>query len=295
MTPVYRSERLAPARAGREDSRVTDESIPTTGAGLPVAADWFTVTWVTGRTAVLTEPHVDDLLRANLWYLRGRERDLLVDTGNGAASLAPVLARLARGGRRDPRRDVLCLVTHAHIDHIGGFHEFERRLLHPAEERAAARIGDEVPLATASWSAELKDQLAESGFVPPPVLIDALPSAGFDPEAFRIVPAAPTHFVQGGDEIDLGGRTLSVVDLPGHTPGSIGLIDHEEGALLSGDAVYDGGLIDTLPESDVEQYVRTMERLRLFDVGVVYPGHGEPFGREHLRELTEEYLREHGG
>lgn len=257
----------------------------------PVVADWFSVTWVTGRTAVLTEPHVHELLQANLFYLRGRERDLLVDTGNGVAPLAPVLARFARGGRRE----VVCVVTHAHIDHIGGFHEFERRLLHPAEERAAARIGDEAPLATAAWSQRLKDELAESGFVLPPLLVDAVPAAGWDPAAFRITPAGPTHFVRGGDEIDLGGRGFSVVDLPGHTPGSIGLVDHEERALLSGDAIYDGGLIDTLPESDVEAYLGTMEALRTLDVDVVYPGHGRPFGRERLRELAEQYLRGHAG
>ncbi len=256
-----------------------------------VAVDWFSLTWVTGRTAVLTEPHVDELLRANIWYLRGRERDLVVDTGNGAATLAPVLARLTRGGRRD----IVCLVTHAHIDHVGGFHEFDVRLLHPAEERAAAHIGDEAPLATASWPREIKDRLAESGFPLPPLLVDAVPAPGWDPVAFRITPAAPTHFVQGGDIIDLGGRSLSVIDLPGHTPGSIGLIDEEERALLSGDAIYDGALIDTLPESDVEAYVATMERLRLLDVGVVYPGHGRPFGRERLRELADQYRREHRG
>lgn len=258
---------------------------------LPVAPDWFSVTWVTDRTALLTEPHVDELLRANLWYLRGWERDLLMDTGNGAAGLAPVLARLARGGRRE----IVCLVTHAHIDHIGGFHEFDTRLLHPKEEAAAARIGDQVPLATASWSQELKDQLADSGFILPPLLVDAVPSPAWDPEAYRIKPAAPTHLVRGGDVIDLGGRTLSVVELPGHTPGSIGLIDEEEHALVSGDAVYDGELIDTLPESNVESYVLTMERLRTLDVDVVYPGHGWPFGRERLRELAREYLNQHVG
>jgi len=256
----------------------------------PIASDWHTVTWATGRTAVLTEPHIDELLQANLWYLRGRERDLLVDTGNGAAPLAPVLARFARG-----RRGLICLVTHAHIDHIGGFHEFERRLLHPAEQAAAARIDDLTPLATATWPAELRDRFADSGFLLPPVLMDAVPYAGFDPGAFRIVPAAPTHFVQGGDEIELGGRRLTVIELPGHTPGSIGLIDHDERVLLSGDAVYEGGLIDTLPESDVDAYLSTMERLRALDVDTVYPGHGEPFGRARLHELAEEYLRERGG
>ena len=259
---------------------------------LPVAADWFSLTWVTGRTAVLTEPHVDELLRAGIWYLRGRDRDLLVDTGNGIAALAPVLARLARSGRT---REIVCLCTHAHIDHIGGFHEFERRLLHPAEEELATHVRNGAPLAPAMWSREILDQLAESGFVPPPLLVDAIPYPGFDPRTFRPGRAAPTHFVQGGDEVDLGDRRFTVVDLPGHTPGSIGLIDHEEHALISGDAVYDGGLIDTMPESDVGAYLETMELLRRLDVDVVYPGHGWPFERARLREIAERYLRERGG
>jgi glyoxylase-like metal-dependent hydrolase (beta-lactamase superfamily II) len=258
---------------------------------LPVAADWFSLTWVTGRTAVLTEPHVDELLRAGLWYVRGRDRDLLVDTGNGVGALAPVLARLARSGRP---REIVCVCTHAHTDHIGGFHEFERRLLHPAEEELATTVRNGAPLAPEMWSREILDQLAESGFVPPPVLVDAIPYPGFDPLTFRPERAAPTHYVRGGDEVDLGDRRLSVVDLPGHTPGSIGLVDHEEHALISGDAVYDGGLIDTLPESDVESYVRTMDMLRRLDVDVVYPGHGWPFDRARLREIAGEYLRDHG-
>ena len=58
--------------------------------------------------------------------------------------------------------------------------------------------------------------------------------------------------------------------------------------------MYDGGLIDTLPESDVEQYLRTMELLRRLEVDVVYPGHGRPFDRTRLREIAEAYLRERG-
>jgi glyoxylase-like metal-dependent hydrolase (beta-lactamase superfamily II) len=258
---------------------------------LPIVPDWFAVTWVTGATACLTEPHVDGLLRANLWYLRGRERDLLVDTGNGIAPLAPVIERLARGNRRP----VVAVATHAHIDHIGGFHEFEHRLLHPRERAAAAMIGDEPPLATESWSRLLREDLEAGGFVLAPVLVDAVPDAGFDPMAFRITTAAPTQLVQGGDLIDLGGRRLHVIDLPGHTPGGIGLFDETEGALLSGDAVYDGGLIDSLPESDVETYLRTMERLRTLEVDAVYPGHGDPFGQAHLRVLAEAYLHERAG
>lgn len=257
---------------------------------LPVAAPWFSVTWVTARTAVLTEPHVDGLLQANAWLLRGRERDLLVDTGNGIAPLLPVLRRFTPT-RTQARREVVALATHAHADHVGGFHEFATRLLHAAEADAAARIGDLTPLATEGWPEALREEVAASGLALPRILVDAVPHAGFDPAAFRVTPAEPTHLVEGGDVIDLGGRRLTVVELPGHTRGSIGLLDGEEGALLSGDAVYEGQLVDTLAESDVELYERTMERLRRLDVDVVYPGHGAPFGRRRLTELADAYLR----
>ncbi|NLE22775.1 MAG: MBL fold metallo-hydrolase [Actinobacteria bacterium] len=269
-----------------------DEARRPTGPDLPVAADWFWLTWVTARTALITEPHVDEMLRSGIWYFRGRDRDLLVDTGNGVGALAPFLARLAHAGR--PRHTV-CVCTHAHIDHIGGFHEFGRRLLHSADRDLMEETYGGVALASALWSESLRARLAESGFVPPPLLIDAVPSPGFDPYTFRPGRAEPTHFVRGGDEIDLGGRRFTIVDLPGHTPGSIGLIDHEERALVSGDAVYDGGLIDTLPESDVGQYLGTMDLLRRLEVDVVYPGHGRPFDRSRLREIAEGYLRANGG
>ena len=259
--------------------------------GLPVVADWFSLTWVTGGIAMLTEPHVNGLMRANLWYVRGRERDLLVDTGNGAAPLRPVLARLARGRSRE----VIAVATHAHVDHIGGLHEFERRLLHPREEEAALHISDLAPLSTVSWSEELKDYLVECGLRVPPVLADARPAADFDPVAFRIAPVAPTHLVEGGDLIDLGERQFQVLHLPGHSPGSIGLWDEAAGILFSGDVIYDGELLDALPRSDVAAYVRTMERLLDLPVTVVYPGHDEPFGHQRLRELAEAYLRLRGG
>jgi glyoxylase-like metal-dependent hydrolase (beta-lactamase superfamily II) len=166
---------------------------------------------------------------------------------------------------------------------------------YPAEQEPALQVRNTAPLSTASWSPDLLARLAASGFAPPPFLIDAIPFPGFDLMTFRPERAAPTHFVQGGDEIDLGDRRFTVIDLPGHTPGSIGLIDHEERALISGDAIYDGGLIDTLPESDVRTYLHTMDLLGRLDVDVVYPGHGWPLGRARLREIAEDYLRERAG
>jgi glyoxylase-like metal-dependent hydrolase (beta-lactamase superfamily II) len=78
--------------------------------------------------------------------------------------------------------------------------------------------------------------------------------------------------------------------LPGHSPDSIGLYDEANGVLFSGDAVYDGPLIDGNTDSDVGAYVATMERLRALPVTVVHGGHDPSFGRDRLVELCDEYL-----
>jgi len=63
------------------------------------------------------------------------------------------------------------------------------------------------------------------------------------------------------------------------------------GTLFSGDAIYDGPLLDELADSDIDQYCVTMERLRALPVTVVHAGHDPSFGRDRLRELTTTYLQ----
>ena len=60
---------------------------------------------------------------------------------------------------------------------------------------------------------------------------------------------------------------------------------------LSGDAVYDGPLIDDAYHSESEDYVETMRRLRELPVRVVHGGHYPSFGRERLHDLIDEYVR----
>ena len=93
-------------------------------------------------------------------------------------------------------------------------------------------------------------------------------------------PAAPaTRLLADGDVVDLGDRAFEVLHLPGHSPGSIGLWEAATGVLFSGDAVYDGPLLDELDGSDVDGYVATMRRLRELPVTVVHAGHEPSFGR----------------
>jgi glyoxylase-like metal-dependent hydrolase (beta-lactamase superfamily II) len=63
-----------------------------------------------------------------------------------------------------------------------------------------------------------------------------------------------------------------------------------DGVLFSGDALYDGALLDTLPGSDVGAYLSTIRALSTLDVRVVHAGHNDSFGRERLRALCDAYL-----
>lgn len=79
-----------------------------------------------------------------------------------------------------------------------------------------------------------------------------------------------------GDRIDLGGRDLEVILIPGHTPGSVALLDAENRILLSGDSVQAGTVYMFGQGRNIQAYIASMTKLAaisdLFDT--VYPSHG---------------------
>ena len=98
--------------------------------------------------------------------------------------------------------------------------------------------------------------------------------------------APATRLLGDGDNLDLGDRHLQIIHLPGHSPGGIGLWEAATGILFSGDTIYDGPLIDDV----IDDYIRSMERLRSVPVRVVHGGHFASFGRERFVALIDSYL-----
>lgn len=256
-------------------------------ASLPVAADWFARRRVDDAVTLLWEPHVDPLIRCNIWHLRGRDRDLLVDSGLGIVSLRRAATDLFDHA-------VVAVATHSHYDHMGGLHEFDERLAHPAEAEVLAAGQPVAPLRRDEFDAELLAAI-ELGYPLQELLVTARPDESFDPAGFSQRPAPVTRLVVEGDLVDLGDRAFEVLHLPGHSPGSIGLWEPASGTLFSGDALYDGPLLDEVPGADIAAYVRTMRTLRSLPVTVVHAGHDPSFGRERLVELCDAYLAVRGG
>lgn len=247
-----------------------------------IADRWYERRTLSDGITLLWEPHVHPLLRCNIWHLRGRDRDLLIDTGLGASSLAAEIEDLVD-------KPLLALATHVHYDHVGCLHEFDERLIHRAEAGRMADYREFSSLRGSDFPAGFFDDFdAADTFTD--FLIDAVPEAGFDPDRFRIRSAVPTRELEEGDRVDLGDRSFEVLHLPGHSPGSIGLYERASQTLFSGDAVYDGVLLDDLPDSNIDDYVATMQRLRDLPVRVVHGGHEPSFGRERLLELIDAYL-----
>lgn len=251
---------------------------------LNVADRWFQrITHPDGITQ-LVEPHVHPLIRCNIFHVRGRDRDLVVDTGIGVASIVDELRDVLD-------RPVTAVATHIHYDHVGGLHEFDDRMMHRLEAPRMNPYEEFSGLTAEHFGADTLAFLADAGYeITDDTLIDALPNEAYDPSTFTITPTTPNLVVDDGDAVDLGDRRFEVMHLPGHSPGNIGLWEESTGTLFTGDAIYDGPLLDNLPDSDIGDYLVTMERLRRTPASIVHGGHDPSFGRSRLVELADAYI-----
>jgi hydroxyacylglutathione hydrolase len=192
--------------------------------------------------AIDVEMFTVGMVQENCFLVRpqGSDRAVLVDPGEEAPRLLQAIEDA--GVQLDA-----ILLTHTHFDHVGAVAPVARTTGAPVY---CPQL--EVPV--------LQDIMA---FVPWP---------GFGPyESWD-----PEHTVAGGETLELAGLTLDVVFTPGHSPGHVTYAVRGEGALFSGDVLFQGsvGRID-LPGGDGPTLMRSIAMLldRFDDETAVYPGH----------------------
>ena len=236
------------------------------------AEAWYETRRLDDGVTYIGEPHIKEFYRCNVWHVRGRDKDMLVDSGMGVVSLrahVPLVTEKA----------CVAVASHTHFDHVGCHHEFEERLVHPAEAEILAEPTRENTFAD--------DYVTDEIFT-------ALPPAPYSSTAYEVQAAPATRILADGDAIDLGDRVFEVIHTPGHSPGGIALWEAETGILFSGDIVYDGPLIEDCYHSDPDDYVASMKRLLEVPVRVVHGGHFPSYGRERHQQIIRDWLEQKG-
>ena len=86
----------------------------------------------------------------------------------------------------------------------------------------------------------------------------------------RIIP------VKEGDVIDLGDRPLKIIDIPGHTPGSIAILDEKNRVLVSGDSVQNSDIYMFGEKRNIDDFIESLKHLSKYDgtYDTIYPMHG---------------------
>ncbi|MEM6888281.1 MAG: MBL fold metallo-hydrolase [Pseudomonadota bacterium] len=232
--------------------------------------DWYRIRPQSDGVTFIDEPHIEEFYRCNIWHVRGRDRDMLVDSGMGVVSLREWVPLVTE-------RALTAVASHTHFDHIGCHHEFEDRVIHQAE----ADI-----LANPTNAATFADKYVTDD------IFTQLPPLPYASTTYSLKSAPASRIVTDGDVVDLGDRHFEVIHTPGHSPGGIALWEAATGILFSGDIVYDGPLIEDTPHGDAKDYYNSMVRLYDLPVQVVHGGHFASYDAARHRKIIRDWLGE---
>ncbi|MDR3304805.1 MAG: MBL fold metallo-hydrolase [Clostridiales Family XIII bacterium] len=211
----------------------------------------------------------------NAYVVRGRDRNLLIDTGfNLPESLEDLTAGLRELSLDMNDTDIF--LTHCHADHTGLTAKVasgNTRVYISEPDEAIVRQFVQRP--DKSWL-RIEGELSIAGFP-----IEKLAAALDKNPALRNVASEYIEpvLVKEGHVFDVGGARLETVDTPGHSPGHMCLYIRDEQILFTGDLV----LFDITPnitfwpemDDSLGSYFESLEKIRKLKVKLALPGHRE--------------------
>ncbi|MFP4140065.1 MAG: MBL fold metallo-hydrolase [Planctomycetota bacterium] len=180
--------------------------------------------------------------QTNSYLLRNADACAVVDPGLGPE---PLLERIHEAGIAP----AVVLLTHGHVDHIGG----------------VAAVKEAFP------AVEVVCPAGDAEFLSDPSLNMSRPFG------WEMTAPPADRLVNPGDTLEAGGVSWNVLDTAGHTPGGVSFYAPEHAVVLTGDALFAGSVGRTdLPQADTEQLITSIGAALLTLPGDtrVLPGHG---------------------
>lgn len=215
---------------------------------------------------------LDDINSERLYLIIGQNKALLFDTGYGLFDFRPLIKEVT-----DLPLTVVC--SHGHDDHVYGNHLFDT--VYIAQE--------DYELCLAGDNEVSKDRLIRSRYKKTPYIEEVI-----DREAYMkmTIKNCEYKFIKDGDVFDLGGLTLSVYPLPGHTKGSVGLYCKEKEAIFVGDALTYNHVVMYGKSGDAPAapylYYAALSRIQKLAIDKIWPAHGDvPAGKELIQDTKD--------
>jgi len=217
---------------------------------------WFTAEEISPKVMVISDHGAD-----NMYLIEGNDSALLVDTGLGSADLASYVKKLTS-------KPLIIVITHGHPDHAGSNYQFSEVYIHPADSAAARQFN--LPEARAASSKNMQQGNAPA-----------------ENELFKGKPFNTKMIsVSEGYLFRLGGRSVKVIEAPGHTPGEICLLDVENKLLFTGDN--NNSLVWLFLQNckPLHEYLATLEKQEamMSHFTTIFPGHGGPMPADFIND-----------
>jgi glyoxylase-like metal-dependent hydrolase (beta-lactamase superfamily II) len=211
----------------------------------------------------------------NCFLVEGSERAVLIDTGLGIADIGAAARRLTD-------KPILVVSTHSHSDHRGGNWRFPDVAAHPLALGPLAGLVDHDYLA--GYLAVARDQVAayqrareaDDRFFHQFTAATRLRPLPEEAGQWAVPGGPVPRALADGERIDLGGRELTVLRTPGHSPGSLCLLDERAGLLFAGDTLITGDFWAHTPDTEIEVFAATLRKLAdelAGGLSVIYPAH----------------------
>tara|TARA_B110000438_G_scaffold228127_1_gene222636 strand:- start:184 stop:1179 length:996 start_codon:yes stop_codon:yes gene_type:complete len=199
--------------------------------------DWFQVYESYEGVYSIVEPYQFQMSISHL--IIGTDKALLFDTGMGILPIKPIVERITN-------LPITVLNSHTHFDHVGGNAEFSEILAIDSLYTKSNMQGFK--------HEEVAGDVALEAFCGEAPI-------GLNTGTYHTRSWSANEYVSDGQKIDLGGRILEVMHVPGHTPDAVALLDAKNGLLFTGDTFYDDNLWLFSPETNLDDYSNTIDRL----------------------------------